>query len=842
MTYLVGLRVLARYKDAASLDRSPKEAAVAAVNLANCYTQGWGTDLDLPEAARWLERAVFLGNAEAALDLGVRYEDGAGVVRNMERAFELYKRSAILGNPFAAFNVANCLRNGWGCDCNFDAAVRMYAYAAQVGVRPASEELEKLKAGAEIGAALRKSGAERPPVLAGVPDGALPSLDDADLKQLKRDLKLIQSLGTAGIFRGAKGTFVDELMQTVYAITPLSAAASSGDLGGVTRLILRDSSDPNQTDARGWTPIHHAAVSGHVHIVKYLVTCCGAKTDLRNHHGFTAVFLACKAGSEELARFLALEHGADVAGSHPQKWEAIRAAANHNCVGLMQLLVTDCGADVCAINSVGSTDRTALMQAAEGGHIDVVKYLIQSEAAVDVRDTKGSTPLSLAATYNRVDVVQYLVTECAAEDHEAFVVAAAKGYLDVVKILAPQYDINGVGDDGETAVIRAAASGHTETVRFLVTECGANVNDSGISGRCPLHVAAMGGHIETARLLAKDLRADVNTEDDNHHTPTTAAFRSNHRAVVEMLVRECGGEPASLLSLNPEIGPARASIVTTISNVVIRFEEVLIEAGVQLVNNVEYVQTAQSMVMQCYNECYMAMLRDDQDLQEAIHLFATLKSHSPVCVMRAMLIASLAVLPTESLNRHSPNGLVIDLDAAHQSLQAAMSERLERLVDWGCFSSNRPCTHPPVQVLRDDWRAKRCPKVTLFKKLTPDIAQGVGAAEMAMRPPSVDNEVPPPYSPPLTPSIASGAARVTPSVTAFPAIEFQSHCAGALEVDWGAEQRPPSADPHPTATATLTPPLQPSQGPPQYQPRDGPCDPPTVGPPEHDSGLATRPT
>jgi TPR repeat protein len=129
-----------RYIQAAESDSDHSASAVAANNLSNCYTSGWGTEVNLPEAARWLERAVALGDGSAAFNLGNRYEHARGVPCSVERAFELYKMAASLGNPRATFNVANCLRNGWGCDVNEEAAVLLYALAAQNGVPQARGE------------------------------------------------------------------------------------------------------------------------------------------------------------------------------------------------------------------------------------------------------------------------------------------------------------------------------------------------------------------------------------------------------------------------------------------------------------------------------------------------------------------------------------------------------------------------------------------------------------------------------------------------------------------------------------------------------------------------------
>ncbi|KAE8950869.1 hypothetical protein PR001_g33971 [Phytophthora rubi] len=60
----------------------------------------------------------------------------------------------------------------------------------------------------------------------------------------------------------------------------------------------------------------------------------------------------------------------------------------------------------------------------------------------------------------------------------------------------------------------AATGGHIDVVRFLVIDCGADVNTKDDYGRTALMVAATVGHIEVVRFLVIDCGADVNTKDN----------------------------------------------------------------------------------------------------------------------------------------------------------------------------------------------------------------------------------------------------------------------------------------------------------------------------------------
>lgn len=56
----------------------------------------------------------------------------------------------------------------------------------------------------------------------------------------------------------------------------------------------------------------------------------------------------------------------------------------------------------------GTEHTTALMYAAQNGHLDTVKFLILAGANPDVKDREGKTALELAGENRHDDVVDYL--------------------------------------------------------------------------------------------------------------------------------------------------------------------------------------------------------------------------------------------------------------------------------------------------------------------------------------------------------------------------------------------------------------------------------------------------
>lgn len=95
-----------------------------------------------------------------------------------------------------------------------------------------------------------------------------------------------------------------------------------------------------------------------------------------------------------------------------------------------------------------SPESDSLLQAARGGHAEVVKGLLAGgRADVNSRDERGNTPL---------------------------IEAARAGHDDVVRaLLIARADPNAKNDDGQTALSLASTGGHDEVVRLL-NEAGAS--------------------------------------------------------------------------------------------------------------------------------------------------------------------------------------------------------------------------------------------------------------------------------------------------------------------------------------------------------------------------------
>ncbi|KAJ5761102.1 hypothetical protein N7520_008258 [Penicillium odoratum] len=200
-----------------------------------------------------------------------------------------------------------------------------------------------------------------------------------------------------------------------------------------------------------------------------------------------------------------------------------------------------------------SLNGAALIVAAEKGHLQVVKILLQAKADLNARseDLFGLTALQ-AAFKGHIDVVNTLIQAKAdvnAEPGEilgrtALQAAAEWGHIDVVNtLIQAKADVNAESGEilGRTALQAAAEWGHIDVVNTLIqAKADVNAESGEILGRTALQAAAEWGHIDVVNTLIQ-ANADVNAPPgpQGGRTALQCAQNNGWREVAERL-RQAG--------------------------------------------------------------------------------------------------------------------------------------------------------------------------------------------------------------------------------------------------------------------------------------------------------------
>ena len=128
-------RAMALYVEAASNPSDPA-ACDAMERIGEAYRTGTcGVTVDHAEAARWFRRGAEAGSVECAYRRGVCLATGEGVAANERNAVEAFRVAAASGHAGAALDYGHCLMRGIGVATDKKRACRLYAAAPPPATR-----------------------------------------------------------------------------------------------------------------------------------------------------------------------------------------------------------------------------------------------------------------------------------------------------------------------------------------------------------------------------------------------------------------------------------------------------------------------------------------------------------------------------------------------------------------------------------------------------------------------------------------------------------------------------------------------------------------------------------
>jgi ankyrin repeat protein len=299
----------------------------------------------------------------------------------------------------------------------------------------------------------------------------------------------------------------------VGVTTELHRAIKGGDAAKWRELLIA-STDVHARDENGNTALHFAALRENADVVEALLKR-GADVHVVNVAKATPLHYGC--GSERIVRAL-LAHGAkpnvvSTAGVTP----LLGAAMHAKSAAVVRLLV-GAGADVNAI--IEGEKITVLAQAAFGGDLDSVRFLLEKGAKPD--DGGGMLPLGLTAFTDDVEVARALLDGGA--------------------------DVNAKNPYTNHALNLALYVGANAVVKLLI-ERGADLNAKSFAGHGTPPMVFAGynesGSLTIARLLTQP-HVDINASNDLGETALSYALKRGSDTPLVRYLREKGAsEPVA---------------------------------------------------------------------------------------------------------------------------------------------------------------------------------------------------------------------------------------------------------------------------------------------------------
>ncbi|XP_071261306.1 protein phosphatase 1 regulatory subunit 12A-like isoform X3 [Salvelinus alpinus] len=230
-----------------------------------------------------------------------------------------------------------------------------------------------------------------------------------------------------------------------------------------------------------------------------------------------AVFMAaCSAGDREEVALL-LRQGADINHANIDGLTALHQACIDENAEMVQFLV-ESGSDV---NRGDNEGWTPLHAAASCGFIQITKYLIEHGARVGAVNSEGELPLDVATE----DAMERLLkgeirkqgvdVDLARREEERVMLADANEVLAGSGMLTPHPNTKA------TALHVAAAKGYIEVMKVLL-QCGLDLDSGDVDGWTALHAAAHWGQQEVCSLLADNM-CDMAALNNVGQTPIEVA-------------------------------------------------------------------------------------------------------------------------------------------------------------------------------------------------------------------------------------------------------------------------------------------------------------------------------
>ena len=320
--------------------------------------------------------------------------------------------------------------------------------------------------------------------------------------------------------------------------TPLHYACRHGRVDIAQQLITHCKYSIESKDGKGRTPLHTAAQYGQVSTLKYLLHNLFMNEESSLSLRLTSNTTLSRSLSSILERKLSDRHR-DESGNTP-----LHTACVHGQLDIIQLLTSEIACDPNITNNVtGDLYFNSLFRQHSNVEEDVMREIMGN--VNEEEDGHGMPPISLAAGGGHLDIIKYLIEEKGVEPHFLIInseeevlgvppvlTAICGGHFHVMKFLLEKYGCNISQDDRAVILCSTCLVGHMDIVTYLITEADYDPHNLKLS--C-LHVACMGGHLDVVKYLVDAHHCDPLCQLEGNETSLDIAAANGRLEIVSYI-------------------------------------------------------------------------------------------------------------------------------------------------------------------------------------------------------------------------------------------------------------------------------------------------------------------
>ena len=339
-------------------------------------------------------------------------------------------------------------------------------------------------------------------------------------------------------------------------------ACRSGQVALVAKLEELNLFSPESTDNNGSTILHYCCMKNNLELFKHLLTQYKLDIDMKNKYGRTPLHYASWYASSSVVEYIvSIQDNEALLVTDNDGYSCLHRASNAGMDMIAGIVYSKLYAPhdapvIQVINSTGIKHNIDFIKRNE--RVKMFSSLLKKASTcpnfnINATTTNGRSLLHLASYTGSTLLVkaleEYNINPSLDHDGASPVHRAAwSGSTSVLGYIISHYNLNANDPDytGRTPLVYSCWSGSINTIQYLINNHNSDPNITVNNGMTPLHHSCRNGHIDITQYLIDVQHCDINKTDNEGRTLVHHAAFSGNFDLVQYLITEQGLSPTAV--------------------------------------------------------------------------------------------------------------------------------------------------------------------------------------------------------------------------------------------------------------------------------------------------------